>query len=244
MAPPGFSALGMGVPEAQSSRVSALIVLATAAGAVDAGGAGVSAPMSATLCELAAYSAPLPSRVEFGAFARRVRAHNRCSETVLRMNGIDLARGVEWRFACKPTARATDGPMSAYTREPAASRQHATAGTAAACSTRWRAMLAPEPCPQSHADGRGLIWLGRGVTRKRPQRREANLPPHAADFFATRRDRRVGDGRGPGFRGGACGQPKSPVFAWRGLDWPAAGPLSLLIGSGTDGTDLTDAVGP
>ena len=58
---------------------------------------------------------------------------------VLRMNGDGLARGVEWRFACKPAARVTDAPMSAYTRELAASRQHDTAGTAAACSTRWRA---------------------------------------------------------------------------------------------------------
>jgi len=75
MAAPCISALGMGDPEAQSSRVSALVELAAVVGAVDAGGAGISAPMSATLRELAAYSAPPTARVVFGATERRVRAH-------------------------------------------------------------------------------------------------------------------------------------------------------------------------
>ena len=96
-AAPCISALGMGDPEAQSWRVSALVVLvvlAAAAGAVDAGGAGVSAPMGAYARELAAYSAPLLTRVVFGAFARRVRAHNRHCGSAHERGLVGARRGV------------------------------------------------------------------------------------------------------------------------------------------------------
>lgn len=86
--------MGMGDPEAQSSRVSALVELAAVVGAVDAGGAGASVPMSATLRELDAYSAPLPARVGFGAFARRVRAHNRHCGSAHERGLIGARRGV------------------------------------------------------------------------------------------------------------------------------------------------------
>ena len=85
---------GDGGPRSAIFARSALVDLAAAAGAVDAGGAGVSAPMSAYAREFAAYSAPLLTRVVVGAFARRVRAHNRHCGSAHERGLIGARRGV------------------------------------------------------------------------------------------------------------------------------------------------------
>ena len=72
--------------------------------------------------------------------------------------------------------------------------------------------------------------MGRGGARGSPERKGGEFchfrvgvhrEPPGPLVLATGGDRVL--------REGACGTRKSPVFAWRGLDWPAAGPQSLSL---------------